>query len=80
MWTGTCNPNPDIQRQIDSDMKRTLVRTGSAVGELIGTIVLPGVGTIVGKCVISRFVFFILLSSLPCSIMGQQEAGEIREH
>lgn len=63
VWTGSCKPDPGIQRQMDAAIKRSLVSTGSAVGALVGTAVLPGLGTVVGKSsfVISTFSFSLFL-------------------
>ena len=50
VWTGSCKPDPGIQRQIDSQMKKVMVATGSEVGGLVGSAILPGIGTVVGEC------------------------------
>ena len=60
VWTGSCNPDPGIQRQIDSEMKKAMVTTGSEIGGLIGSAILPGIGTVIGTFShLIRFNFYV---------------------
>lgn len=49
-YTGSCSPDPRMQKIAEKELEKSLVQTGTAVGTLLGSVV-PGLGNLIGGAI-----------------------------